>query len=92
MTGLSKYSQESLDSNQFASCYDTIRIKPSSIGVSDVAKLVNGMLDGLFSSLPALNIDVINFTNEYLEGDDTVVYLLDSSLTCPDGKTIHFSM
>jgi hypothetical protein len=42
------------------------------------------------SSLPALNIDVINFTNEYLEADKTVVYLLDSSLTCPDGEPAPF--
>ena len=36
------------------------------------------------SMLPALNINVINFTNEYLERD-VEVRIYDSTLLCPDG-------
>ncbi len=41
------------------------------------------------SSLPALNINVINFTNEYLE-TDVEVRIYDSPLLCPDGLPASF--
>ena len=41
------------------------------------------------STLPALNINVINFTNEYLEGD-VEVRIYDSPLLCPDGLPASF--
>ena len=41
------------------------------------------------STLPALNINVINFTNEYLERD-VEVRIYDSPLLCPDGLPASF--
>ena len=41
------------------------------------------------STLPALNINVINFTNEYLE-QDVEVRIYDSPLLCPDGLPASF--
>ncbi len=41
------------------------------------------------SSLPTLNINVINFTNPYLERD-VEVRIYDSPLTCPDGEPASF--
>lgn len=41
------------------------------------------------ASLPALNINVINFTNEYLE-TDVEVRIYDSPLLCPDGVPASF--
>ena len=41
------------------------------------------------STLPALNINVINFTNEYLERD-VEVRIYDSPLLCPDGVPASF--
>ena len=41
------------------------------------------------STLPALNINVINFTNEYLEAD-VEVRIYDSPLLCPDGLPASF--
>ena len=39
-----------------------------------------------FSTLPTLNVDEINFTNEYLEVEDVRVRIFESPLLCPDGK------
>ena len=41
------------------------------------------------STLPALNINVINFTNEYLE-TDVEVRIYDSPYLCPDGLPASF--
>ena len=41
------------------------------------------------STLPTLNINVINFTNEYLERD-VEVRIYDSPLVCPDGEAASF--
>ena len=41
------------------------------------------------STLPTLNINVINFTNEYLERD-VEVRIYDSPLVCPDGEFASF--
>lgn len=42
------------------------------------------------STLPTLNIDVINFSNEYLERPNVQVYIYDSPLICPDGNPASF--
>ena len=42
------------------------------------------------STLPTLNIDVINFSNEYLERPNVQVYIYDSPLNCPDGNPASF--
>ena len=43
-----------------------------------------------FSTLPRLNVDEVDFSNEYLEVANVRVRMFDSNLQCPDGEVASF--